>query len=89
MFRDPIRRYVERLRADGVPTDALEFDGMFHVFPILMPWADDSREVFRHVRRFIHRVVEDAPPLPTASCCVPSVWGTDGLARAGPFRGAP
>ena len=36
---------------------------MFHVFPILMPWADDSREVFRHVRRFIHGVVADAPPL--------------------------
>ncbi len=63
MFRDPIRRYVQRLRAAGVPTDAREFDGMFHVFPILMPWADDSREVFRHVRRFIHRVVTEAPSL--------------------------
>lgn len=63
MFRDPIRRYADRLRAEGVPTDAQEFEGMFHVFPILMPWADDSREVFRHVRRFIHRVVADAPPL--------------------------
>ena len=54
MFRDPIRRYVDRLRAAGVPTEAQEFEGMFHVFEILMPWADDSREVFRHVRRFIH-----------------------------------
>ena len=62
---------------------------MFHVFQILMPWADDSREVFRHVRRFIHHVVEDAPPLHTASCCVPSVWGTDRPACAGQFRGAP
>ena len=49
MFRDPIRRYVDRLRAAGVPTDAQEFEGMFHVFQILMPWADDSREVSRHV----------------------------------------
>jgi epsilon-lactone hydrolase len=63
MFRDPIRRYVERLRAAGVPTDAQEFDGMFHVFEILMPWADDSREVSRLVHRFIHRVLADAPPL--------------------------
>jgi monoterpene epsilon-lactone hydrolase len=63
MFRDPIRRYVERLRAAGVPTDAREFEGMFHVFPILMPWADDSREAFRHVCRFIRRVVAEAPPL--------------------------
>ena len=54
MFRDPIRRYVQRLRAAGVPTEAREFEGMFHVFQILMPWADDSREVFRHVRDFIH-----------------------------------
>jgi hypothetical protein len=33
------------------------------VFPILMPWADDSREAFRHVCRFIRRVVAEAPPL--------------------------
>jgi monoterpene epsilon-lactone hydrolase len=63
MFRDPIRRYVARLRAAGVPTDAQEFEGMFHVFEILMPWADDSREVSRLVHRFIQRVLEDAPPL--------------------------
>ena len=63
MFRDPIRRFVARLRTAGVPVDAREFEGMFHVFPILMPWADDSREAFRHVRRFIHRVVAEAPPL--------------------------
>ena len=63
MFRDPIRRYVARLRAAGVPTDAQEFEGMFHVFEILMPWAEDSREVSRLVHRFIGRVLEDAPPL--------------------------
>jgi acetyl esterase/lipase len=63
MFRDPIRRYVERLRAAGVATDAREFKGMFHVFEILMPWADDSREVFRHVHQFIRRVLQPAPPL--------------------------
>jgi epsilon-lactone hydrolase len=63
MFRDPIRRYVERLRAAGVPTQGQEFDGMFHVFEILMPWADNSREVFAHVRRFISGVLQDAPPL--------------------------
>ncbi len=66
MFRDPIRRYVQRLREDGVPTEAHEFDGMFHVFPILMPWAEDSRDVFRLVRSFIHKVVADAPPLARA-----------------------
>jgi acetyl esterase/lipase len=63
MFRDAIRRYVDRLRAAGVETDAKEFEGMFHVFQILMPWADDSREAFRHVHRFIERVLTAAPPL--------------------------
>jgi acetyl esterase/lipase len=61
MFRDPIRRYVQRLRAAGVPTEANEYDGLFHVFPILMPWLDDSREVFRRLRGFIHKVAAAAP----------------------------
>ncbi len=61
MFRDPIRRYVERLRAAGAQVDAKEYEGMFHVFQILMPWADDSRDVFRRVQRFIHEIVVDAP----------------------------
>ena len=66
MFRDPIRRYVERLRAARVPTDAHEFEGMFHVFQILMPWADDSREVSRQVHEFIKQVIANAPLLGAA-----------------------
>ncbi|HWD55860.1 MAG TPA: alpha/beta hydrolase [Acidimicrobiales bacterium] len=61
MFRDPIRRYVQRLRAAGVPTEAQEFEGLFHVFPILMPWLEDSREVFRRLHAFIHKLVAGAP----------------------------
>lgn len=63
MFRDPIRRYVQRLLAAGVPTEAKEHPGMFHVFQMLMPWADDSREVFRLLRDFVHKLVADAPTL--------------------------
>ncbi|HXZ61428.1 MAG TPA: alpha/beta hydrolase fold domain-containing protein [Acidimicrobiales bacterium] len=63
MFRDPIRRYVRRLRDAGVPTEAHEFEGMFHVFQILMPWAEDSRDVFQQVRDFVHELVVDTPPL--------------------------
>jgi acetyl esterase/lipase len=63
MFRDPIRRYVKRLQNAGVRTEAQEFEGMFHVFQILMPWADDSRDAFRLVRAFVHDIVTDAPPL--------------------------
>ena len=36
---------------------------MFHVFEILMPWAVNSHEVFALVRRFVRRVLADAPPL--------------------------
>jgi acetyl esterase/lipase len=61
MFRDPIRRYVGRLRAAGVATEAHEYDGLFHVFPMLMPWLDESRDVFRRMRGFIHKLLAAAP----------------------------
>lgn len=63
MFRDPIRRYVKRLRDADVQTDSEEYPGMFHVFQIIMPWAEASRAAFRLVRSFIHKIVEDAPPM--------------------------
>ena len=34
---------------------------MFHVFPILMPWAESSRRVFRALRELSHRHVESDP----------------------------
>ena len=53
MFRDPIRRFVERLEKAGVPTHAHEVPGMFHVFQILMPWAEPSQDRLRP-RRPVH-----------------------------------
>ena len=53
MFRDAIRRFVGRLERAGVATTALEEPGMFHVFPILMPWADASTRVYRAVGAFV------------------------------------
>ncbi|MBD0862444.1 alpha/beta hydrolase fold domain-containing protein [Gordonia sp. zg691] len=50
MFRDGIRDFVSRLEAAEVPTYAMEGQGMFHVFPILMPWAESSRRVYRALR---------------------------------------
>ena len=70
---------MERLRAAGVQTDAREFDGMFHVFQILMPWADNSRQVFRHVHQFMQRVLAEAPPLGSLD-----LVATLGLATAPP-----
>ncbi|MGC4933915.1 alpha/beta hydrolase [Gordonia sp. DT30] len=49
MFRDGIRQFVENLRAAGVPVSAMEERGMFHVFPILMPWAESSKRVLREL----------------------------------------
>jgi len=58
MFRDPIRRFVERLERSCVDTTAIEEPDMFHVFPILMPWADESRRVYRAVSAFVHKRLE-------------------------------
>jgi epsilon-lactone hydrolase len=53
MFRDSIRRLVVHLDQAGVPTTSMEEPGMFHVFPILMPWAAASRRVFAAVHTFV------------------------------------
>ena len=53
--RDPI--LVEHLEKAQVPTVAIEEAGMFHVFPILMPWAGASRRVGAAVGDFVRRTV--------------------------------
>jgi acetyl esterase/lipase len=58
MFRDPIRRFVERLQRSGVDTTSIEEPRMFHVFPILMPWADASGRVYRAVGAFVRKRLE-------------------------------
>ena len=60
MFRDPIRRFVDRLETGGVDVTCIEEPAMFHVFPMLMPWADASRRVYRAVGEF----VRDQMPAP-------------------------
>jgi acetyl esterase/lipase len=60
MFRDPIREFVDHLEKVGVDTLAIEEPGMFHVFPILMPWAEGSRRAFRAVGEFVRAHL---PPL--------------------------
>ena len=63
MFRDAIRRYVARLAEAGVPHAGHEEPGMFHVFPIVMPWATPSRRVHGAVGAFVdrHLPAGDAP----------------------------
>ncbi len=61
MFRDPIRRFVDRLHQAEVDVTSIEEAAMFHVFPMLMPWADASRRVYRAVGEF----VRDQLPAPS------------------------
>ena len=53
MFRDAIRRFVVNLETAGVDVTVSEEPGMFHVFPILMPWAEASRRAYREVGEFV------------------------------------
>ncbi len=62
MFRDSIRRFVVNLKAADVDVEASEEPGMFHVFPILMPWADASRRVYRAVGEFVTSHLEEEGP---------------------------
>ncbi len=61
MLRDAIREFVDHLEGAGVRTVALEEPGMFHVFPILMPWADGSRRAYRAVGEFVRGLLCDGP----------------------------
>lgn len=61
MFRDPIRTFVVALENSGIEVVSLEERGMFHVFPILMPWAESSHEVYRTLDDFIERHVTPDP----------------------------
>ncbi|MGW5521027.1 alpha/beta hydrolase [Gordonia sp. NPDC003950] len=61
MFRDPIRDFVTSLEKAGIEVTALEERGMFHVFPILMPWAESSHEVYRLLNEFVDRHVAPDP----------------------------
>ena len=61
MFRDGIRDLVAELRAAGVEVEDHEEAGMFHVFPILMPWAGASHRTFAALDAFVDRHVQPRP----------------------------
>lgn len=61
MFRDGIREFAEKLEGSGVRVHAMEERGMFHVFPILMPWAESSKRVFRELHRLAGQHVTPDP----------------------------
>ncbi|GAA3948768.1 alpha/beta hydrolase [Gordonia caeni] len=75
MFRDGIREFAARLDEGGVRLRAMEEPGMFHVFPILMPWAESSKRVFRAIAELakgggyapVDSAVDPAEDFPTES----------------------
>jgi epsilon-lactone hydrolase len=58
IFRDAIRLLAKKLEVDGVPHEILEVEGMFHVFPFLLPWASESREAYRRAGEFVRSALE-------------------------------
>jgi len=60
IFRDAIRTFHERLDDAGIRCEAHEVADMFHVFPFLLPWARESRDVYHQVGEFIASVVDPA-----------------------------
>ena len=72
MFRDSVRELADHLQTAEVPTVTSEADGMFHVYPILMPWAEASREVFRELGEFVRERVTEASELRSARRAAPT-----------------
>lgn len=58
MFRDSVRDFADHLQDNDVIVHAMEEPGMFHVFPILMPWAESSKRVFRALADLTGKHVE-------------------------------
>ncbi len=59
MFRDAIRALSRRLGEAGVTREVLEVEGMFHDFPLLVPWARESRDVYERAGKFVRGVLGD------------------------------
>jgi monoterpene epsilon-lactone hydrolase len=73
IFRDAIRELAGKLHAEGVRHDISEVEGMFHVFPFLLPWARESRDVYHRAGDFVqHALGQNAE------------WGSAGACHSGP-----
>jgi acetyl esterase/lipase len=55
MFRDEIQEFIGKLRDSDVDVTPYEAPNMFHVYEILMPWADLSKETIAAVAAFMDR----------------------------------
>jgi acetyl esterase/lipase len=53
MFRDSCARFAEALEAEGVRTFTIEGEGMYHVYPIVVPWSASGRTVVEEIALFV------------------------------------
>ncbi len=53
MFVDAIAEFVVRARDADVDVQYLEYDDLFHVFEILLPWSTETHEVFAAIQAFV------------------------------------
>lgn len=60
MFRDSVRRLVARMDEEGVAVSAVEVEGVFHVFPILLPWSSCAKDVVGQIDDFVDGLVARA-----------------------------
>jgi len=78
MFRDAIRQLAIKIHAANIPHDISEVEGMFHVFPFLLPWAQESRDVYRRAGDFVKKILGQA-----------TYWKGDDLCLSGPSAPGP
>jgi acetyl esterase/lipase len=77
MFRDAIRELAEKLHAAKIHHDISEVEGMFHVFPFLLPWARESRDVYRRVGEFVKGLLAQPAGREPSGACRAGPWAPE------------
>ena len=54
MFHDEIEEFIGELKRSDVEVESFEAEFLFHVYEILMPWADASKDTIAEVAKFVH-----------------------------------
>jgi monoterpene epsilon-lactone hydrolase len=53
MFRDSCARFADELSAAGIETRTIVGEGMYHVYPIVVPWSAAGRDVVSAIAQFV------------------------------------
>jgi monoterpene epsilon-lactone hydrolase len=58
MFHDEIEEFIGELKSSDVEVESFEAEFLFHVYEILMPWADASKDTIAKVAKFVQRQLD-------------------------------